>query len=172
MAYMDQVLILAVGLFGGSLDGDAILLGIGDHIASSLELAQPFRIFPRADDLHFRHMHVVAELKADLVISFSRSTMSYIDGAFLACDLYLALCDDRPCQTGSQHIGPFIDGIGFQCRENVVGDQLLAKILHIDFGGTGCQGLLLDCGEILVLSDVCDVGDDIKALVCKPFEND
>ena len=98
VADVDKILILAVRFLGGCLDGNAVLLGIRNHIASSFELRQPLGVLPWADDFHLWHVHVITEFKADLVVSLSRCTVGNIDSSFLAGDFNLAFGDDGPGQ--------------------------------------------------------------------------
>ena len=172
MRDVDQVLILAVGLLQTRLDGDAVLLGVGQHVAAALELGEPLGVLPRGDDLHVAHVHVVAELEADLVVPLARGSMRHVLRAFLLRDLYVALGDDGAGEAGAEHVCALVDGVGLERREYVVRHQRLLQVLDVDLAGTCGIGLLLDRLEVLVLSDVRHVCDDVEALVAQPLQDD
>ena len=67
-------------------------------------------------------------------------------------DFHLSLCDQGPRQGGSQKINPFIYGIGPQGGKDKVTGEFLCKIVNVDLGGPGVDGLFPESVQFLLLS--------------------
>lgn len=71
---------------------------------------------------------------------------------------------------GSEEVSSLVDGVAFECLEDVVGDKVGAEVGNDAFDGAAGDGLGFDGFKVLVvLAHVGAEGDDVKALFAEPL---
>jgi hypothetical protein len=85
--------------------------------------------------------------------------------------LDLSAGDDGAGQRGAQKVAILVNGVAADGAVHNLLDELLLEVLDDHLLGTKSQGLLLDRIEVLLLTNVCQKGNDLISLVDKPFEN-
>src|SRR5205814_85264 len=106
-------------------DRDLVLLG---EVEQSLA-ALVFPLAPRGDDLNVRLQRIITKLEADLVVAFAGGAVTDGIGSDLACDLDLALGDQRPRDRRAEQVIAFVLCVRTEHWEDEVADELLAQIL-------------------------------------------
>lgn len=91
----------------GLWDRDSVCLCIGQKTGSAVEV--PFA--PGCNDLDVWLEGIVAQLKADLIVSLAGGAMRDGIGAHLACDFDLALGDERASDAGAQQVHALVERI-------------------------------------------------------------
>ena len=109
---------------------------------------------PGSDYLHIGRESLYRELETHLIVALARAAV-----ADSVCALGLgyfneSLRDYRACKRGAEQIVTLVYGAGFKCREDVVLNELLFKILNIELGSAGLESLLLESVELRALADV------------------
>src|SRR5690606_29777634 len=117
------------------------------------------------DNGHGRIEGLVRQLEAHLVVAFARASVGHGIRPDAVSNLNLALRDDGARQRSAEQILPFVDGAGTQGGKNVLGDELPAQVLDEDTGGAALQGLLLDSGQLVALTDVGCHGNYFASVV-------
>ncbi len=110
------------------VDGDAVLLGIGQQLFARHQIP----LAPRGDDLDARLQRVGAQLEANLVVALAGGAMGDGVGAGFIGDLDQALGDQRAGNGGAQQVLAFVDGVGAEHREDEVADELFAQVVDED----------------------------------------
>src|SRR5665647_1521136 len=106
---------------------------VPDHVRTALELGEEFRVLPGGNDLNVRLESVVGKLKTHLVVTFTRRAVSHIVGAIFYGSFYLFLCYERTCQCRAEKITIFIDSIGLDSLEDIIGYKLFLQIFNDHF---------------------------------------
>ena len=118
---------------------------------------------PRRDHLDVGSEGVIAELEADLIIALAGRAMRNRVGADLACDLDLALGDQRPCDRGAEQIGALVERIGAEHRIDEIPHELLAQILDKDLGRAQQFRLASRRLQFFALTQIGGEGDDLDS---------
>ncbi len=104
VADVEQIGVCAVRLGFGRGHGDPMLIGILNEFTTRSHGPFP----PGSDDFELRGECHIGELKAYLIVSFSRGSMRHRFGAFFQRDLGLSAGDQRTGNRGAEQIAPFI----------------------------------------------------------------
>ena len=143
-------------------------LGVVDFLLAALDV--PFS--PGGDDGHVGRKGLDAQLKADLVVALAGAAVADGVAAFLLGDLHQVLGDGRAGEAGAQQIGALVLGPGLQGGEDVVVDELVGQVQHIQLGSAGLDGLFLQAVQLGALAHVSGGGDDLAAVVFLQPGND
>lgn len=172
-ADVEEIPVHAVGLFGGSLDGDVVFFGVGDHFGAAWEFGAEVVHAPWGDDDEFGGEHGGAEFEADLVVAFTGGTVGDGVGVFAEGDFDHAFGDAGSGDGGAEEVLAFVDGTGLEHGEDVIAGEFLAEVADEALGGAGGGGFFFEAVEFFFLADVGAVGDDLAlVLVFEPGEED
>ena len=136
-------------------------LGVVDLLLAALDVPQP----PGGDDGHVGGEGLHGQLKAHLIVALAGAAVGDGVRALRLGDLHQALGDDRAGHGGAQQVGVFILRAHLHAGNDHVLDELLVQILHIQLGGAGLEGLLLQAVQLAHLAHVAGDRDDLAALV-------
>ena len=155
-----QVLILGVVGLPADLQRHVVGLGVGDLLFSALDVPLP----PGGDDGHLRGKALDGQLEPHLVVALAGAAVADGVGALGLGDLHQTLGDDGPGEGGAQQIvlilGPHHHG-----GDDHVVHHLVGEVLHIQLGGAGLDGLLLQAVQLGALAHVAGHGDDLRVAV-------
>ena len=138
---VEEVPVHGVGLALGSLHVDIVLLTIGDHFGTAGEFFTKRIVTPWGDHFNVRREGIERELEADLVVSFSGGAVGDGVSAFGKGNIEHTFDDARAGDGGSKEVAAFVDGVGLEHRENVVGSELFLEIADVALGSAGREGL-------------------------------
>ena len=83
---------------------------------------------------------------------------------FSKSDVEHALCDTGACDGGAQKVAALIDRISLKHREDIIPGKGLTEIAYEAFAGTRIEGFFLEAIQLITLSHVCAVGNDVRAV--------
>ena len=148
---------------------DLVLLGIVDQAGPAGQV--PFA--PRGDDPDVRLEGEIGQLEADLVVALAGRAVGDRVGAGLVRDLDLAFGDQRPGDRGAEQVGPLIDRVGPEHREDIIAGEFLAQILDIDFPNAEHLGLAPRRLKLLALAEIGGECHHLAAVgVLQPAQDD
>ena len=150
VAQVPQVAVTAVNLRLRGRHRDTVLGGVAQRILPSPDL--PFA--PGGDDLELGVEGLVGQLKADLIVALAGASMGHSIGTLQLSDLHLTPGDDRAGEGRAQQVLALVDSACLQRGEDILGDELLAQVLYVDFAGPAGQSFLLQALQFLALTDV------------------
>ena len=127
VAEVPDVAIAAVDIFFALLNGNVVLLRVGDGIFAGIDV--PFA--PGRDNLHVWRDGFVSQFETDLVVALAGAAVRKAVGAELQRNFRLALGDDGPGHGSAEEIGVLVDGTGAKSRPDVVADKFLAQIFDV-----------------------------------------
>lgn len=107
---------------------------------------------PGSDYLHIGRESLYRELETHLIVALARAAVADSVCALGLGYLNESLRDYRAGKRGAEKIVALVYGAGFQCREDVVLNELLFKILNIELGSAGLESLLLESVELRALA--------------------
>mmetsp|Transcript_16074 Transcript_16074/g.24382 ORF Transcript_16074/g.24382 Transcript_16074/m.24382 type:complete len:444 (-) Transcript_16074:61-1392(-) len=170
---VEQVLINRIVRLRLGIHGNTVFCAVRQQILTPLERFDELRITPRSDGLHPRIKRLRTHLKPNLIISLSGSTVSHVLRPLLFSDAHHLFGNAGTGHGCSEQVLSFVDGIALNGFEDVVFDEVLAKVGDNAFEGTAGDGLRLDGFEVLVvLADIGAKGDDVETLFAEPLEDD
>ena len=173
VADVQAVLVRAVGLGRGRLDGDISLVAIGDHLAAAGEELAELLDPPGGDDADRRAEGLGGQLEAALVVALARGTVGVGVGPHLAGDLQADLRDQRPGDRRAQEIDAFIFCLPLQDGKGEIAAEFLLGVDDPGRAGPDLAGLLQNGLAVFAGLPQIDVdGVDIVALFHEPAEND
>ena len=153
---MEQILITTVGLFLGDRYRDIMGLGEFHQFLAGIQIPGS----PRCDDFQAGVEADVGQLETHLIIPLAGGAMAYRIGPFGLGDAHLLLADQRPGNRCSQEVRLLVDGVGAECRKNVVLDKFLFQIGNDHLLGSGRQSFFTDGIPVFLLTDIRGIGDD------------
>src|SRR5256885_11132438 len=156
VAEVPNVAVAAVNVFLALLDGNVVLLRVGDGVFARIDVP----LAPGRDDLHAGSDGLVRQFETHLVISLAGAAVREAVGAKLQRDFRLALGDYWPRHGGAEQVGVLVNGAGTKRRPNVVADKFFAQIFDVRGGGAGSERFLAGGFEVFLLANVADHGDD------------
>src|SRR5205085_1019845 len=116
---------------------------------------------PRGDDGEVRGEGLVGQLEADLVVALAGAAVGERVAAGGEGDFDLLLGEQRAGDRSPEEVLMLVDAAGADELPDVLGDELLAHVLDVDFGGAGVAGLGFEAGELVAaLADIAANGDD------------
>ena len=130
MADVPEVPVAAVAVACVERKINAVLFAVCDLIFPGLHGPQ-IGHSPGSNDLDIRSQSADAELKTDLVISFTGCAVADGDSAFFSGDLYQTFGNGRTGHSGSQQIFIFIDCVRLYAGQNVVVAEIIYDIFNI-----------------------------------------
>ena len=130
MADVPEVAVAAVAVAVVERKYDAMLLTEFDLILTGLHFPYISHT-PRSDDLQIRGESLDAELKTDLVISFTGRAVADRGSTFLAGDLYETLCNGRTGHRGAEQIAVLIDSACLYARHNEIIAELILDVFNV-----------------------------------------
>lgn len=151
---MSQVVVLGPGGLGSGRDGDAVLGSKLQQILSAGEAVEERGHPPRGDDGEAGVACLPGELESDLVIALAGAAVAENLAVVLLGSLDLGAGNDGAGQTGSEEVSVLVDGIALDGGEDELVDELLLQVGDDHALGTEGESLLLDLGEVLLLTDV------------------
>jgi len=79
-----------------------------------------------------------------------------------------------PRDRSAEQVLVLVDAAGADHLPEIVADELLAHILHVDFGGAGLDRLLFEAGQLIAaLADIAAHGDHVAAVIfLQPRDDD
>src|SRR5262249_22999941 len=107
---------------------------------------------------------IIGELEADLVVALAGRAVRDGIGADLACDLDLALGDQRASDRGAEKIGALVERVGAKHRKDEIADKLLAQVVDEDLAGAKHLGLAAGRLQLLPLPEIGRKRDDLAAI--------
>ena len=156
-----QVLVLGVVGLPVDFQGDIVGLGVLNFLLAGLDIPDT----PGGDDLHIRSKGLDGQLEADLVVALAGAAVADGVGALFFGDVHNALGDDGTGKGGAQQVLVLIHSPGLHRGVDVVLDELLFQIQHVQFGGAGLLGLFLQAVQLGALAHVAGNGDDLAVVV-------
>src|SRR5262249_37790749 len=113
------------------------------------------------------------KFEADLVVAFAGAAVGEGVAARGQSDLHLLLGQQRAGNRRAEEILVLVDTTRADQFPEVLGDELLTHVFHIDFGRAGLASLVFEAGEfIAALSDVAANGDNFAAVIFFQPRND
>ena len=146
-----------------------MLAGIGDQLLARVQVPDP----PGGDDGQLGIEGQIAQFKADLVVAFAGGAVADRVGVLLGGDAHLLAGDERPGKRGAEQVGPFVDGVGPEGREDVIAHEFLAQVGDDHLVRAGGHALGPDLVPVLLLTDVGTIGDHrASVFIGQPLEDD
>ena len=136
-------------------------LGVLDLLLPGLDVPNT----PGGDDLHIRGEGLDGQLEAHLVVALAGAAVADGVGALFLGDVHNALGDDGPGERGAQQVLVLVHGPGLDGGVDVVLDELLFQVQHVQLGGPGLLGLFLQAVQLGALAHVAGDGDDLAVVV-------
>ena len=160
VAQMPKILILGIVGLTAYFQRDVMSLCVVDFLLARLNIPNT----PRSDDLHIGSKCLDCQLKTNLIVAFTGTTVADSISAFLLGDLNQTLCDAGTCMGRTEQI-LFILSASLQTGPDVLFDVFLAQILDIQLGCAGFQSLFFQAVQLRTLTNVGGNGDDFTSLV-------
>jgi hypothetical protein len=170
---VQAVFVAAVGLGGGGLHWNFLLVAEGDHLGAAGELLAEFFDAPGGDDLDRGVEGFGGELEAALIVAFAGGTVGVGVGTDFAGDLQTDFADEWAGDAGSEQIDAFVFGLPLHDGEGEVATELFLGI--DDAGGFRAAVLGFFQDRLAVLAGLAKIdidGVDVVALVLEPAEDD
>src|SRR6202035_740552 len=151
-------------------DGDVVAGGVVDGVFAGEA--------PDADggeDVEVGGEGADRDLEADLVVAFAGAAVRDGVGAVLEGAGDKVADDDRAGERRDERVLAFVEGVGAQRGEAVLGGELVAGVDDERFDGPGGAGAGADGVPVVVgvLPDVDGEGDDVDVpFVVHPFDGD
>src|SRR5882762_6694116 len=133
VAEVPDVTVAAVDIFLALLDGNVVLLGVGNGVFTRINVP----LAPRRNDLHVGRDGFVGQFEADLIVAFAGATVREAVGAELQRNFRLALGDDGPRHGSAEQISMFVNRSGAKRGPNVIADEFFAQVFDMRGGGAG-----------------------------------
>src|SRR5882762_8947077 len=168
VAEVPDVAIAAVDIFFALLDGNVVLLRVGNGIFAGIDV--PFA--PRSNDPDMGRDGFVSQFETDLVVALAGAAVRKPIGAEFQRNFRLAFGDDGPRHGSAEEIGVLVDGAGAESRPDVVAHKLFAQIFDVRCGSAGGECFFARGFQIFLLANVTDHGDDFAAVVFLEPRND
>ena len=127
---------------------------------------------PGRDHVDTRLQRVVAEFEAHLVVAFAGRAVTYRVGPRAACDLDLALGDQRARDGRAQQVFSLVDCIGTEHRKHEITHEFLAQVLDENFLDAHFPGLGARGCDFLTLADIGGKGNDFAVIgILQPLQD-
>ncbi len=186
MAEVPNVAVAAVNVLLALLDGNVVLLGVGDGVFTRINVP----LAPRRNNLHVGRDGFVGQFEADLVVAFAGAAVRKAVGSKLQRDFRLALGDDAvgsklqrdfrlalgddgPRHGSAEQISVLVNRSGAERRPNVIADEFFAQVFDVRGSGAGGERFLARGFEIFLLADVADHGDNFAGVIfLEPGDDD
>ena len=160
MAQVPQVLVLGVVGLTVDLQGDVVRLGVVDLLVAALDVP----LTPRSNDGHIRAESLQGQLETHLVVALAGAAVADGVGAFLDGDIGQSLCDAGTGEAGAQQV-ILVLSAELQGGEDVVLDEVLLQVQHIQLGCAGSLGLFFQTVQLGALTHVTGDSDDLAVVV-------
>ncbi len=138
---------------------------VSDELGAAGELVAPFFHAPWRNHLETRRKGVYGELEAHLVIALAGGAVGDGVGSFRDGQIDHGLRDAGAGDGRAEQIAPFIESVGLEHGENVVGGEIRLEIADDTFGGSCRQGFGLQSIQLLRLTYVGAEGDDFGVVL-------
>ncbi len=168
MAEVPDVAIAAVDVFLALLDGNVVLLRVGNSIFAGIDVP----LAPGSNDPDIGRDGFISQFEADLIVALASAAMRKPIGAELQRNFRLAFGDDGPRHGSAEEIGVLVDGAGAESRPDVVAHKLFAQIFDVHCGSAGGERFFARGFQIFPLANVTDHSDDFAAVVFLEPRND
>ena len=130
MADVPQVSVTAVAVAVVKRKVDTMFLAVLNLVITGLH-GPYISHSPRSDDLQVRSQSFDCQLKTDLVITFTGSTVADCNSIFFTCNLYQTFCNCRTGHRSSQKIFIFVYGMCLNARYDVIVGKIIYDIFNI-----------------------------------------
>ncbi len=169
VADVQTILVRAVGLLDGRLDGNVLLAAIGDHLAAAGELLAKPLDPPRGDYPNRRIERLGRQLEPALVVSLAGSAVDERLGADLSGDLEADFRDQRPSDRSAQQIDALVFRLELHHRQGEIPAEFFPGVDQPSRLGAQPSGLFHDRLAVFARLAQIDVdGVDFMAFVAKP----
>ena len=155
-----EVLVLGVIGLPGDLQGHVVGLGVVDLFVTALDVP----LSPGGDDGHFGSEALDGQFETHLVVALAGAAVGDGVGTFGLGNLHQLLGDDGPGKGGTQQV-LLVLGSHHHGGDDDIVHHLVHQIRHIQLGGAGLDGLLLQAVQFVVLAHVASHGDDLRIVV-------
>ncbi len=162
--YVQKIAIHRIRLLGAGFDGNALLLAVLDHLGATGKLGAKSGVAPRSDDAQLRGQSGGGQLKANLVVALPSGAVGDGAGLFAVRDLDHALCNQGPGDAGAQEVLVLVNRARLHHGEDEVAREFVLKVVDVNLGRAGFEGLLFQALEFLLLADVGAKGDHFGAI--------
>ena len=169
MREVPEVLVLGVVGLPGDLQGDVVGLGVVDLLVTAFDVP----LSPGSDDGHLGSEALDGQLEAHLVVALAGAAVGDGVGAFGLGDLHQLLGNDGPGKGGAQQV-LLVLGAHHHGGDDDVVHHLVHQVRHVQLGGAGLDGLLLQALQLVVLAHVAGHGDDlgVAIVLLQPGDDD
>ncbi|MNW58237.1 hypothetical protein D3C74_360860 [compost metagenome] len=169
---MKQVTVCGVWFSRRCSYRNAMLLSIRDHLGTSRELVAEFFQTPRCNDVNVWCQRGRVQLKANLVIPFTRSAVSDGCSPFCTSDIHHAFSDQWTSDTCAEQVLSFIKGTCLEHWIDEIFREFIAQIVDVYFGSASSECFFLQAIQFVLLSDIRCEGDNLS-IICffQPFQN-
>jgi hypothetical protein len=151
---VSQVIVLRPGGLGSGRDGDGVLGSKLQEILATGETVEEGGNPPGGDNLKAGVACLPGKLESDLVVALASAAVAENLAVVLVGNPDLSAGNDGAGQTGSEKVSVLVDGIALDGGEDELIDKLLLEVLNDHALGTESESLLLDLGEVFLLTDV------------------
>ena len=168
---MPNVFVAAVRLVFFHRNGNTALFKIRDFGFAAVHI--PLGVAPCGNDFYFGSEGLYRQLEADLIVALTRCAVANRDGLFFTRGFCQNFPDKRPCCRRSQKVAVFINGLGFECRENIIFHVFFARIDDDALFCTRVEGTFFYIVPVFFLTDVYAQRDNfVIEIFHKPGNND
>ena len=123
-----QILVDGVVGLGLGVDGDVVLLAVGQQVLAALEALDELGVAPGGDHLGLGHEGLGAHLEADLVVALAGGAVAEVRGSFLVGDADHLLGDAGAGDGGAEQVARLVDGVALDGLKDVVSDELCSDV--------------------------------------------
>ena len=152
MADVPDVPVAAVGGISGEGQMDTMCLAVFDFGFTGVH--RPLVVSPCSNNFNIGSKSLDAQLKTDLVVSFSGRAMADSGCALLAGDLNQLLCNQRSCHGSAEQILVFIDSVCLYAGNDVIVTEFVDDVFDVQLGSAAGLCALLKSVKLLSLSAV------------------
>ena len=160
MAEVPEVLILGVVRLAVDLQRNVVGLGVVDLLVTALDAP----LTPRGDDGHIGGQRFQGQLKTDLIVALAGAAVADGIGVLLLGDVGQCGGDAGARMGGAQQV-ILVLGVSLQAGPDVVFDIVLLQVQHIQLGGAGLEGLLLQTVQLGALPHIAGNRNDLAVVV-------
>ena len=160
MREVPNISVHAVSFVGGG-NGNVMRLGIFNFSFAAVKI--PFT--PGSNNFEFGRESLNRQLKTNLIIAFTGSTMSHGIATFSKCNLDEFFGDNRAGKTRSQQIFFLVSRAGLECREDIIFDKIFCEVGNKNFRRAGLQSLIVNDVKFIALTDIRTNRYDFAAVI-------
>ena len=167
---MPEVHILGIVGLSVYLQGDIVSFCIVNFLVTALDIPDT----PRSDNLHFGCKMLYCQLKTNLVVTLTGTTVADCVSPFLLCNFNYSLCNNGTCKRSTQKVFILVNRTCLHCRINIVFNKLFSQIFNVELGSTGLECLFFKSFKFAILTYVTGYCYNFAVIIVflKPRNND